>query len=235
MDVMDVINSNDDKELIDKIIALEWEMFVSVNEGEDKASCQEDYGTFLGMREAQFSSWSAETAASYLSDLETAQSENRNLIEAKYIHMMKPTEPSKYEALIKKVKVLDAQAEALAREVSDLLLEQTRILFEDYPYVAGQGRPLYSTLDYAAVSIETYQLGELLTYSAGTLTALKEHIISLSGNGVSLARLILEKSVGYYGYASLDKAEAATKERAEKMGIQVSFGCCPDGECDVEF
>ena len=220
-------------ELIDNIIAIEWEMFVSVNEGADKASCQEDYPTFRGMRAAQFSAWPPEVAESYLNDLETARGEDRNLVEAKYIHMMKKTEPSKYDALITRVLLPSEQAETLAHEVSNLLLEQTRLLFEDYPYVAGQGRPLYSTLDYAAISVETYQLGELLTYSEETLAALKEHITALSNDGISLARVILENSVGFYGYKSLDTAEAATKERADKLGIQVSFGCCRDGECDV--
>ena len=224
-----------DRELIDKIIAIEWEMFVSVNEGEDRANCQEDYDTFKGMRDAQFIAWPTDAAASYLSDLEEARADGRNLVEAKYIHMMKNTEPSKYSALITRVKMPDSAAEALACEVSDLLLEQTRLLFEDYPYVSGQGRPLYSTLDYAAVSIETYQLGELFTYSAKTLSALKEHIIALNGRDVSLARLILENSVSYYGYKSLDAAETSTKERADRMGIQITFGCCPDGECEVEW
>lgn len=221
------------RELIGQIVSLEWDMFVSVNEGEDPASCQEDYRTFQGMRNAQFDAWPLSAAQSYLTDLETAKKEGRNLVEAKYIHMMKSTEPSKYDALISRVKAPSSSGGALAQEVSDLLLEQTRLLFEDYPYVSGQGRPLYSAFDYAAVSIETYQLGELLTYSENTLSALKEHIIKLQNEGVSLARLILENSVSFYGYKSLDTAEAASKERADKMGIQVSFGCCPDGECEV--
>ena len=221
--------------LIDSIISLEWDMFTCVNEGEDPASCQEDYTTFQGMRNAQFIAWSADAAESYLSDLEIAKNEARNLAEAKYIHMMKTTEPSKYDALISRVKMPSPSAEELAREVSDFLLEQTRVLFEDYPYVSSQGRPLYSTFDYAAVSVETYQLGELLTFSEKTLEALKAHIIALQEKGVSLARVILENSVSFYGYKSLDAAEAVTKERADKMGIQVSFGCCPNDKCDVEL
>ena len=222
------------RELIDKIVSFEWDMFTAVNEGADKASCQEDYDTFRGMREAQFSAWSQDACQSYLSDLEQAVSEGRNLVEAKYIHMMKTTEPSRYDALITRVNLPDSATETLAHEVSDILLEQTRILFEDYPYVSGQGRPLYSAFDYAAVSVETYQLGELLTYSRNTLTNLKKHISALESDGVPLARLILENSVGYYGYKSLDTAEAASRERAEKSGIQISFGCCPDGECELE-
>ena len=218
---------------IDKIVSIEWEMFTAVNEGEERASCQEDRVTFEGMRRAQFNEWSLPAAESYLDDLETAQRSGRNLVEEKYIHMMKTTEPSKYTALLERVVMPSDAAGALAKEVSDLLLEQTRLLFEDYPYVSGQGRPLYSTFDYAGISVETYQLGELLTYSSNTLAALKEHINELEKNGSSLARNILEKTVKFYGHDSLDTAEAATKERIDKMGIQVTFGCCAGGDCEI--
>ena len=206
-------------------------MFVTVNQGHDPASCQEDYPTFMGLRKAQFAAWPSAALDSYFTDLEEAKREKRNLIEAKYIHMMKTTEPSKYDALLPRVKMPSDESSALAHEVSDILLEQTRLLYEDYPYVSGQGRPLYSTFDYAAVSIETYQLGELLTYSENTLSILKEYIKELRQEGVWLARAILENSVSFYGYDSLETAEAAMKERAEKMGIQFSFGCSAEDGC----
>ena len=216
------------RELVDRIVALEWDMFVSVNEGEEKASCQEDFHTFKNMRDAQFLAWSETAARSYLSDLETARGEGRNLIEAKYIHMMRTTEPSKYEALLPRILRPAESEELLAHEISDMLLEQTRLLFEEFPYVAGQGRPLYSMFDNYAVSIETYQLGELLTYSENTLTALKSHILELQENNIALARTILENTVAFYGYRSLETAEAATAERAAKASFQISFGCCSD-------
>ena len=221
------------QELIEKIVSLEWDMFTAVNEGEARASCQEDQFTFNGMRKAQFSEWSLPLAAAYLEDLETAQSNGRNLVEEKYIHMMKTTEPMRYNALLERVLLPSDETRALAQEVSDMLLEQTRLLFESYPYVSGQGRPLYSTFDYAGVSVETYQLGELLTYSSNTLAELKKHITTLENAGESLARRILEKTVKFYGYESLETAETATKERIDKAGIQVTFGCCAGGDCEV--
>jgi len=220
------------RDVTEKIISLEWEMFTSVNGGEARASCQDDRATFEGMRRAQFSAWSPGAAGLYLGDLEAAVRDGRNLAEEKYIHMMRTTEPSQYAALLERVKMPSEAAAALAQEVSDMLIEQTRILFEEYPYVSGQGRPLYSTFDYAGTSVETYQLGELLTYSENTLAALKEHITRLAESGESLARKILENTVSFYGYDSLDTAEAATKERVDKMGVEITFGCCAGGECD---
>ena len=219
--------------VVEQIIALEWEMFTSVNDGEARASCQDDRVTFEGMRVAQFGQWSPEAAASYLEDLEAACLCGRNLAEEKYIHMMRTTEPSRYNALLSRITATSDTIRSLAQEISDILLEQTRVLFEDYPYTSGQGRPLYSTFDYAGISVETYQLGELLTYSEKTLTALKTHITELEKKGESLAYRILENTVKFYGYESLDKAEAATKERADKAGIEITFGCCAGGTCDV--
>ena len=216
---------------IEKIVSLEWAMFVAVNEGSDPASCQEDRVTFDAMRKAQFEAWSPQAQSSYLEDLEEAQKTNRNLVEEKYIHMMKTTEPSRYDALLVRVKMPTEKASTMAREISDRLLEQTRILFEEYPYVSGHGRPLYSTFDYGDTSIETYQLSELLTYSENTLTALGEHISALEENKVPLARKILENTVRYYGYDSLESAETATKARADEIGFEISFGCACEDEC----
>jgi len=223
---------DENREMIEKIIGIEWDMFVSVNDGEEPASCQEDRVTFEGMRKAQFSAWSPDTAASYLDDLESAQQGGRNLVEEKYIHMMKTTEPIRYESLLPRVKMPSSTANALAQEVSDIMLEQTRLLFEYYPYVSGHGRPLYSALDYGGISVETYQLGELLTYSEKTLAALKEHALALKEAGKSLAREILENTVKFYGYESLDAAEMATRERIDARGIEISFGCACDDGCD---
>ena len=199
-------------EIIYKILSIEWDMFTAVNKGGERAGCQEDQRTFFGIRKAQFSAWSLKAVASYLEDLINARRKGRNLLEEKYIHMMKTTEPSLYNALIARVVQPTAGLRALAREISDKLLEQTRLLFEEYPYVSGRGRPLYSTLDNWNTSIETYQFCELLTYSEATLGALVEHIDALENDGVSLARAILENTVMFYGYDSLETAEAATHE-----------------------
>jgi len=214
------------EEIIKSIVAIEWEMFTTVNEGESRASCQDDHPAFEGMRTAQFTAWPLVASQSYLDDLATALRDDRNLVEEKYIHMMKTTEPTHYAALLSRIINPSEAVQSLAQEVSDKLLEQTRILYEDFPYVSGHGRPLYSALDYSSISVETYQLGELLTYSESTLKALKEHIVALESDGVSLARQILENTVGFYGYKTLESAEKATKDRIDKMGIQISYGCC---------
>jgi len=227
-------------DIIKKIVAIEWKMFIAVNEGGERASCQEDPVTFDSMRTAQFSAWSRDALTSYLCDLDKALNDGRNLLEEKYIHMSKTTEPRTYEALLSRMVLPDETTTKLAHEISDIMLEQTRILFNDYPYVSGQGRPLHSALDYTGTSVETYQLGELLTYSKETLTMLKEHITSLSKEGKSFAGIILENTVKHYGYESLDSAETATREYSRRQGEQMiyrnctscnSVDCCDSGDC----
>jgi hypothetical protein len=221
------------RDTVDKIVALEWKMFQAVNEGGPRAECQDDRVTFDGMRRGQFDVWSQDAALSYLDDLTAAGNSGRNLITEKYIHMMRTTEPSRYEQLLARITPPSPVAEALAREISAKLLAQTEALFDDYPYVAGSGRPLNSTQDFGGVaSIETYQLGELLTYSEKTLEALRRHILTLEDAGVSFARSVLENSASFYGYSSLEEAEAATKEHIDGIGFEFSYGCPSCGNCD---
>lgn len=201
------------KKIIDKIITFEWDMFQAVNAGGPRATCQDDRLTFEGMRRGQFEAWSAAACESYAEDLVNAELDGRNLVAEKYIHMMKNTAPSQYEVLIQTIPTPDSAVSSLARELSDRLLAQTEALFQEYPFVTGSGRPLCSASDASGItSIETYQLGELLTYSADTLVALKAHLENLETAGRLLAREILENSARYYGYRSLDEAEAAARK-----------------------
>ncbi|NLA86808.1 MAG: DUF4125 family protein [Clostridiales bacterium] len=226
---MDRLDDNLDKDaLIDRIVSLEWDLFQAVNEGGPRASCQEDRITFEGMRSGQFEAWSTEACRSYTDDLLNSILDGRNIVTEKYIHMMKSSSPAQYAELVKYITMPSAETETLAGEISDLLLKQTQTLFKSYPYVSGSGRPLRSVSDFSGViSIETYQLGELLTYSENTLLLLKKHLIALEKAGKPLARLILENSVKHYGYKTLEEAEAATKARLDRQGVKTST--CSDG------
>lgn len=220
-------------ETINKIKSIEWEMFSAVNEGQDKASCQEDRETFEGMRAAQFEAWPAEATSSYLADLETALKDNRSLVEEKYIHMMQTTDPAQYEALLPRVKMPAETAVALAAELSDILLKQTLVLHEEYPFITGRGRPLYSELDYITTSVETYQLCELLTYSEKTLAALLAYVKDPERDGASMVKNIQENTIRFYGFDSLEQAEALAKSHAERPGTPMVFGCA-GGSCEEE-
>ena len=231
---MERIDDNTELNALDEIVSFEWDMFQAVNEGGPRADCQNDRETFEGMRRAQFQAWSSEASASYLDDLLNAVLDGRNLVSEKYIHMMKHASPRQYEALAKTIPAPGEEEKRLAREISEALLQETVTLQKQFPYVSGSGRPLRSQQDFTGVtSIETYQLGELLTYSEKTLSLLLKRLMALRAEGKSLAREIMEHTVKHYGYSSLESAEAATKARIDKEGINVTFGCGDGDGCSV--
>ncbi|MBR2520908.1 MAG: DUF4125 family protein [Oscillospiraceae bacterium] len=205
----------DKNETIARIIELEWGMFQTVNpDGSYRAPCQDDRPTFVGMRHGQFESWPQEALDSYLRDLEQAVQSGRNLVREKYIHMMEHTSPASYIRLIGQISAPSPEVSAAADRLTAMLVEQTVPLFEAYPNVAGGGRPLRSSEDpKGVISIETYQRGELLTYSAQTLSILSGYVEELAEKGVSMARIILENSLAHYGFHSLEEAESCVSER----------------------
>lgn len=204
--------------LINDLIRMEWNMFSSVNEGGPKADCQQDPITFEGMRKAQFISWDNDTLESYYNDVKNAEIIGRNLIMEKYIHMMQYTQPEQYSQLLTRVVYPSDEAIAIAEKITYEMIKQTAPLHKKYPYVSGSGRPLYATEDYKGfISVETYQKGELYTYSFNTLSCLWKHINDLKLTGVSLAKIILENSVKHYGYSSLEQAEASISAHYKRI------------------
>ena len=205
--------------IIDGILEKEWPMFRTVN-GETRADCQDDRAMFEAMRRAQFSAWSEKAAESYLLDLTAAGQTGRNLVREKYIRMMKSTDPTGYEAFCKELPALTPGQEQLIGEIWTHLLAQTERLREQFPAVALGGRPLRAAEEAEGwASIETYQCGELATYSEETLRELLAHILTLEEEGKDLARLIQERSVMAMGYRSLEDAERQISFRfIQEMG-----------------
>ena len=79
---------------------------------------------------------------------------------------------------------------------------------------SSRARPLRSGEgDEGETSIETYQLGELLTYSEKTLRLLSARIAELEAAGVSYAELIIENGLKRRGFRGLDDAEKFLEAR----------------------
>jgi len=195
------------EKLIDTIIELEWPMFREVN-GDTRADCQENYPMFVNMRRSQFSAWNEEALASYREDLLTAERTQHNLLRDKYIHMMASTDPLLYETFRKELPPVSGEKLRLTEEIWSFMLPQTVELRRRYPNVGSMGRPLLKTDEkngYA--SVETYEKGELLTYSETTLRALLEWIRSQQETGVSVAARIQENGILSLGYESMEEAE----------------------------
>ncbi|MDR2108796.1 MAG: DUF4125 family protein [Coriobacteriales bacterium] len=202
-------------ETIDAIVAREWEMFVAVNEKNgNRAACQEDPESFTVMRRSQFAIWSEAAAASYLNDLIVAGEQGRNLLQEKYVLMMLIDAPQLTETYLPLVHLPEEGAFALADAILALMMRQTRILRQRYPYFGRRGRPLTAgDASRSEVSIQSYQLGELLTYSEATLKLLLEQIELLESQGISIVEEILLGEMRSCGFASLEDAEKTARQQ----------------------
>jgi len=198
--------SRKDKVIVD-IVDMEWGMFQKVNNIGGRASCQDDYATFSVNRVSQAESWSVATLESYLSDLETAAGEGRNLLSEKYARMMVSTSPVEYQRIAHLLPPLDDEVLSLVEEIIQISLKWEKELAEKYPYVVQRGRPIHTDQDTPYVtSFETYLRGELQTYSRETLGRYRDNALEQASEGINGSEIILESVVRKYGYASLQQA-----------------------------
>ncbi len=203
----------DKEKIIESIIELEWPMFREVN-GDTRADCQENYPMFVNMRTAQFSAWNGEALSAYREDLRAAEGEGRNLLRDKYIHMMASTDPAGYLHFLPELPPVSEEKKQLVEAIWQIMLPQTVELRRKYPNVGKLGRPLLSADErngYA--SVETYEKGELMTYSEKTLRALLAWIRGQAEAGVSVAAQIQESGILSVGYASMEEAEEDAKRQ----------------------
>ena len=204
----------DKKSLVEEIIRLEWPMFQEVN-GDERADCQENRPMFIAMREAQFAAWDEETLASYVRDLEAAALEGRNLLRDKYIHMMESTEPEHYAYFREELPPVSPRKRELAAAIWAILLPQTAAFREKYPAVARHGRPLLAAQERSGyASVETYEKGELLTYSEATLERLLRCIREKEAQGISFAAEIQTRGMLNQGFRSMEEAEEEAERNA---------------------
>ena len=203
------------EKLVESIIGLEWPMFRDVN-GDDRADCQENEPMFVKMRSAQFSVWNEQTLLSYRDDLIAAKKEGRNLLRDKYINMMASTDPELYARMKRELPEPGEKKLELTESIWRILLRQTVLLRSRYPEVGRLGRPLLAADERDGwASVETYEKGELLTYSEKTLTLLLRCIRGMEAEGISFAERIQENGVKSGGYASLEEAERDAARRRQ--------------------
>jgi hypothetical protein len=194
-----VSEEHSEKDVIEKILAIEVEMFLSVP-SDNPYTCQQYPESFKLHRRAQFSPWSLPTLESYLRDLENARSAGINLMTQKYARMDNLIAPLNGNPLID---VITAGYCGLQRAMK-----------EKYPGILGRGRPLSSAEDSVSMtSFETYARGELETYSDATLALLHKDIQDKLAQGVSLTEEVYECLVRQLGYSSLDDAERSAGEK----------------------
>lgn len=194
--------------LIEAIIALEWNEFQKVNNEGGRAACQNSWKDFQIYRRSQFLAWDQETLKSYHEDLVHAINNGRNLLEEKYARMMESTAPEKYQAMSDILPPITEEKRQLIEAISQISIKWAEEYAREYPVLSGNGRPIHSYEDGPYdTSVETYGKGELSTYSENTLKLYYEHIIRLIEDNQNLSKIIMENTVREYGYNTLDQAE----------------------------
>lgn len=195
----------DKRELIEKILQEEWQMFISVNDGTGQDPAEKEHPTcrdfpdeFRLHRESKLLPWSCDTLKSYLNDIETAKRKGRNLMTVKYARMdeLIPCE----------------NTSPLIDDIADALVLWQKEFINQYPGIMSGGRSLSGGqpgVDWP--SFENYLRCELETYSEKTLEFLTKDIDALKAKGESMSDLIYTHLVKAKGYPSLEDAEMKKK------------------------
>lgn len=203
------------EEIIENIVKMEWAFFDKVKNEGGRASCQDDWKTFSAMRRSQYMAWNAPMLESWQSDLIRAREEGRNPLTEKYGYMMFISAPEESRDVAAQLPAVSDEKKRLARSITDKLLPLNRAFRLRYPHVAGHGRPLTTSEEPKAgyTSIETYELGELYTYSQKTLELFSEHLTELEKSGVSYPEAVVGNGMKLRGFKSLAQAEEFIAER----------------------
>jgi len=125
--------------LIRKIVKLELEMFENVRTIQPSL-CQEKPATFKLMREMNHSVLSVSTLKSYLKDLKTAKSSERNLMTEKYARMNNLIPPLKLNPVIHEIVSIES------KWITDFS--------QQYPLIANYRSNYFS--NYLSCELETY-------------------------------------------------------------------------------
>lgn len=196
------------KDLVDKIVDIEWPMFFGVNNAGGKASCQMDPQTFKIMRESQYNTWSENLLQSYIEDLEKARSEGRNVMTEKYARMMEYTAPEEYAKIAGRLPAVDPEVRRLVDEIVQVHIRWKEDLDRKYPNLSERGRALRSRDDnrYGQPSLETYMRAELQSLSPKSAAIYHRETMERLANGRNEAEENLLNQVRQYGFENLADA-----------------------------
>ena len=201
-------------DLIQRTIAMEWNMFDKIQNLGGRASCQENPTTFNIMRSSQFKAWTPELLQSYYQDLVSAKAFGQNLLSEKYAYMMERTNPKEYEAIKDKLPQRTPKAMEIIQTLCGIQVAWLEDLSQRYPFLTNRGRSIQQTQDQqTGTSFETYLWGELATYSPRTLNLYAAYVTQLHQTGCNLNEMVLQNTVEQYGYTSMDAAEQDLSEK----------------------
>ncbi len=195
-------------ELIDQIIAMEWEMFQQTQNVGGRAWCQDDKVQFDANRRAQFEIWDEKTLRLYLTDLEKAQYENQNLVTLKYAYMMETTSPEEYALLKDRLPEIGEDKRWFIDHMAEMTASWCEGFAAQYPNLGRRGRPARPIPEAPGItSAQTYCMGELSTYSLETLKSLYEIYKQYEAEHKNLFEKSVENEMRLLLHKSLEEME----------------------------
>lgn len=195
-------------QLIDKLVALEWDSFDKAMEDDMIMGCQDNWETFAVERKCVFMTWNNSMLESYIKDFEDAQKINVNLMTEKYARMLAGTSPEEYEEIQKMLPSIDEKKMAIIEEIVKIQVEFMESFADDYPNIIAGERSIHTFEDNADnISYETYLRAELMTYSDDTLSLYGQYIVGYAKNEKNLIEEIMSNKAKLNGYKSLDEFE----------------------------
>ncbi len=197
------------KQLIDRVIELEWKAFDKVENQGGRASCQDDWTTFSVMRKSQYMLWNEEMLTSFISDFEAANARGWNLITEKYGRMEETTAPDEYAKIKDSLPVISEEKKQIIEAIVAIQVGMMEEFAKEYPKAAGEARTIHTSEDTPyETSYETYLRGEISTYSDMTLSLYGRFVAEYAQNGRNIAKETIANSALLYGYSSLDDMES---------------------------
>ncbi len=195
--------------LIEKIVSLEWKAFDKVENQGGRASCQDDWQTFLIMRKSQYMLWDEEMLTSFIADFEAADKRGWNLITEKYGRMEESTAPEEYAKIKDSMPKISEEKKQIIEAIVGIQTGMMEEFAKEYPKAAGEARCIHTYEDTSYdTSYETYLRGEISTYSDMTLSLYGRFVARMAQTGRNIAKETIANSALLYGYASLDDMES---------------------------
>ncbi len=194
--------------LAEEVAKVEFRAFDAVNNKGGRAYCQNNWPTFRIMRMSQYLTWTKEMLVQYLTDFEGVIAEGRNMITEKYGYMMETTAPEEFKLIREKLPPVPENKKALVKELTRIETGWMEEFAAKYPRLSKNARLIHTSDDLGwSTSSETYQRGELYSYSDKMLLMYGRFVAALCRENINLTIKIMENTVKMYGYKDLEDAE----------------------------
>lgn len=200
------------KEILKKILSIEYEFFTQTKNIGKPAICQSQKGNFIASRTAYWNIYTKDILSSYLNDLENAKKNHQNLISLKYAYMMEFTDPDSFAKIKHRIPKIDNEKKTLVNTILFLYMLWEKEVQKHFPNLDNQNRKLYATSDTLySTSVETYMRGELSSYSIDTLKCILPYFWEKNQKGENLVYTYL-KNLEKYSDLDMEKEHLFTKD-----------------------